>query len=81
VARQINPLADALDMAAVNVAIGYAPSAAEDAQRCEDFKAALRYFNGGTLPGGINCVRGATALSLEVEATYADTPPKGPGVG
>ncbi|HZM84782.1 MAG TPA: glycoside hydrolase family 19 protein, partial [Candidatus Limnocylindrales bacterium] len=57
VARDINPMADRLDMAAVNVAIGYAPSATEDAERCADFKAALRYFNNGVLPSGINCIR------------------------
>ena len=61
VARDINPMADRLDMGAVNVAIGYAPSAAEDAERCADFKAALRYFNGGVLPGGIDCTRTALA--------------------
>jgi predicted chitinase len=57
VARSINPMADRLDMAAVNIAIGYAPSAAEDAERCADFKAALRYFNNGVLPDGIDCTR------------------------
>jgi predicted chitinase len=55
-ARDINPIADRLDMGGVNKAIGYAPSAAEDTERCNDFKAALRYFN-GSLPAGINCAR------------------------
>ena len=82
VARNINPLADRLDMAAVNVAIGYEPNAAEDAERCADFKAALRYFNGGTLPAGINCTRGATAASSPGAAPlYPATEPKGLGVG
>jgi putative chitinase len=70
--RDINPLADDLDMAAVNIAIGYAPSAAEDAERCVDFKKALKYFNGGTLPGGINCDRRNTAASsADLELAYA----------
>jgi predicted chitinase len=82
VARNINAAADRLDMAAVNVAIGYAPSAAEDAERCDDFKAALRHFNGGTLPAGINCVRGATAASMPNPAyEYPASQPKGQGVG
>jgi predicted chitinase len=82
VARNINPMADALDMAAVNVAIGYAPSAAEDTERCNDFKAALRHFNGGTLPAGINCTRGATAASQAEKApAYPSDQPKGLGVG
>jgi predicted chitinase len=58
VARNINPAADRLDMGAVDRAIGYAPNPAEDTERCNDFKAALRYYNGGSLPPGtINCVR------------------------
>jgi predicted chitinase len=81
-ARNINPLADRLDMAAVNVAIGYRYSAAEDAERCQDFKAALRHFNGGELPGGINCTRGATAASQPNAAPVPeDDIEKGPGVG
>jgi predicted chitinase len=56
VARDINPAADDLDMGAVDDAIGYAPNSAEDTQRCNDFKAALRYF-AGSLPSGINCTR------------------------
>ncbi|MDN5893324.1 MAG: hypothetical protein L0H93_04800, partial [Nocardioides sp.] len=38
VARDINPLADALDMGGVDAAIGYAPDPAEDVERCDDFK-------------------------------------------
>ncbi|GAA3035403.1 glycoside hydrolase family 19 protein [Actinokineospora globicatena] len=53
-----NAAADALDMGRVDAAIGYAPNAREDVERCNDFKAALRYFNGGELPvGAIDCVR------------------------
>ena len=78
VARVINPMADALDMGAVDDAIGYANSPAEDAERCADFKAALRYYNGGTLPAGINCVRPALAAGADV---YPADQPKGIGVG
>ena len=67
VARDINPMADALDMAAVNVAIGYAPSDAEDAERCADFEAALAFYN-GSVPPGVNCTRGATAASSPAQA-------------
>lgn len=60
VARDINPLADALDMGAVDAAIGYAHDPAEDVERCDDFKAALAYLT-GSVPAGINCVRPAVA--------------------
>lgn len=63
VARNINPAADALDMAAVNVAIGYPASKAEDTARCQDFARALAYFTNGPAPRGINCRRGATEAS------------------
>lgn len=56
VARDINPLADALDMGAVDAAIGYAPDPAEDVERCDDFKSALQFLT-GEVPAGINCVR------------------------
>ena len=56
VARNINAAADRLDMGAVDDAIGYAEEAAEDAERCADFKAALQRFT-GSVPSGINCVR------------------------
>jgi predicted chitinase len=53
-----NALADDLNMGGVDRNIGYAPNTREDAERCNDFQAALRYFNGGELPDGhINCVR------------------------
>lgn len=56
VARDINPLADALDMGKVNAAIGYPHSKEEDAERCRDFKAALKHLD-GSVPKGINCTR------------------------
>jgi predicted chitinase len=53
-----NSLADDLDMGGIDRNIGYAHDLREDAERCSDFQAALRYFNGGELPDGhINCVR------------------------
>lgn len=53
-----NSYADNLDMGGVDRMIGYAPNPAEDVERCNDFKAALRHYNGGELPAGhINCVR------------------------
>ncbi|MFI9811663.1 hypothetical protein [Saccharothrix variisporea] len=55
---RMNEWADNLDMGAVDGGIGYYYSPAEDARRCDYFKAALRYFNGGELPDAdINCVR------------------------
>lgn len=60
VARDINPLADALDMGAVDAAIGYAPDPNEDVERCDDFKAALQFLT-GEIPEGINCVRPTVA--------------------
>jgi hypothetical protein len=57
VARDINRSADALDMAAVNIAVGFEPSVRRDTQRCSDFLAALRYYSGGTAPGEVNCER------------------------
>lgn len=61
VARNINVSADALDMAAVNIAVGYAPSERRDAQRCSDFLAALRYYSGSEATGEVNCERTAEA--------------------
>ncbi|WP_394618663.1 glycoside hydrolase family 19 protein [Lentzea sp. JNUCC 0626] len=53
-----NSYADDLDMGGVGRMIGYATAPGEDEQRCNDFKAALRYFNGGELPDGhITCNR------------------------
>ncbi|HEV8554872.1 MAG TPA: glycoside hydrolase family 19 protein [Actinophytocola sp.] len=57
VARNINYFADRLDMGGVDGAIGYAYDSREDTERCDDFKKALRYYSGGTLPAGINCTR------------------------
>ncbi|MQA96227.1 MAG: hypothetical protein GEV11_16850 [Streptosporangiales bacterium] len=71
VARNINPAADALDMAAVNVAIGYPASRREDEQRCADFAKALDYYTEGPAPDGINCTRGATEASSR---TYPPSP-------
>ncbi|MEU6137810.1 hypothetical protein [Nocardioides sp. NPDC047086] len=60
VARDINPLADALDMGKVNAAIGYPYNKKEDAERCRDFKAALKHLQ-GSVPQGITCARPKTA--------------------
>jgi putative chitinase len=57
VARDINPMADALDMGAVNAAIGY-PAGEEDNRRCDSFKSALQYLT-GSVPAGVNCTRPA----------------------
>jgi putative chitinase len=61
VARDINAAADALDMAAVNIAVGFEPSVRRDTLRCGDFVAALRYYRGGDVPEGVNCERTALA--------------------
>ena len=50
VARTINLAADELDMAAVNIAVGFAPNVRRDMVRCADFIAALRYYSGGVTP-------------------------------
>jgi predicted chitinase/murein DD-endopeptidase MepM/ murein hydrolase activator NlpD len=57
VARDINYAADRLDMAAVNIAVGFRPSVREDTQRCGDFARGLKWFSGGELPDGVNCER------------------------
>jgi hypothetical protein len=57
VARDINTAADALDMAAVNYAIGFQPSLRRDMLRCSDFLAALRYYTGEPATDGVNCER------------------------
>ncbi len=64
VARNINVAADELDMAAVNIAIGFAPSVRRDMLRCGDFLAALRYYSGGAVPEGVNCERTAVSRLL-----------------
>ena len=60
VARDINPLADALDMGRVNAAVGYPYDKSEDAERCRDFKAALKHLH-GSVPKGVRCARQASA--------------------
>ena len=60
VARDINPIADALDMGRVNAAVGYPYNKKEDAERCRDFKAALEHLH-GSVPKGVRCARPATA--------------------
>ncbi|HEV7763303.1 MAG TPA: peptidoglycan DD-metalloendopeptidase family protein [Acidimicrobiales bacterium] len=62
-ARNINLAADRLDMAAVDIAVGYRPTAREDFARCADFLRALEWFTGGTLPEGVNCERSLAALT------------------
>src|SRR5690606_6701822 len=63
-ARDINAAADALDMAAVNIAVGYEPSVRRDTVRCSDFVTALRYYRGGDVPEGVNCERTAASRLL-----------------
>ncbi|MEO6083346.1 MAG: glycoside hydrolase family 19 protein [Umezawaea sp.] len=62
VARNINASADAYDMGGVGRAIGYSSSLdpTESNNRCADYKKALAYFNGGSLPvaeSSIKCAR------------------------
>ncbi|TWP52428.1 hypothetical protein FKR81_08810 [Lentzea tibetensis] len=55
-----NNAADHYDMGLISRYVGYAASSAEDLERCNDFKSALRYFNGGSLPvadSQITCYR------------------------
>jgi hypothetical protein len=87
VARDINLAADRLDMAAVNIAIGYRPSEARDTMRCDDFMTVLRYYSGGTVPDGVNCARTAASRRLALATAVpmiADGPtltvPSQPGV-
>ena len=68
VARNINVSADALDMAAVNIAIGFAPSTRRDMVRCADFLTALRYYSGGEVPAGVNCERTPASRPLAFSA-------------
>ena len=83
VARNINVAADELDMAAVNIAIGFAPSERRDMLRCSDFLAALRYYSGGEVPDGVNCKRTprsrllAFAPSLPIVSRPGRTAPSG----
>ena len=75
VARNINVSAEALDMAAVNIAIGFAPSTRRDMLRCGDFVAILRYYSGGEVPDGVNCERTAESRALAFSAILS--PPFG----
>jgi len=55
-----NNAADHYDMGLISRYVGYLASSAEDAERCADFKSALRYFSGGSLPvpdSQITCYR------------------------
>ena len=57
VARDINPLADALAMGKVNRAIGYPiGDGRADLRRCASFARALEYLT-GAVPDGIDCTR------------------------
>jgi Peptidase family M23/Chitinase class I len=79
VARDINRAADRRDMAAVGIAVGYAPTPREDAERCRDFVAALRYFEAGRTPERVNCER--TLLSRLLALSTMGTATPGPGRG
>jgi hypothetical protein len=74
VARNINAASDELDMAAVNIAIGFEPSVRRDMLRCGDFLTALRYYSGGAVPDGVNCERTAASRWL----AFASILPFGP---
>jgi predicted chitinase len=71
VARDINRAADWLDMAAVDIAVGYRQTNREDAERCLDFTAALAYFSGGQAPEGVNCRRTILSQLLGLAAIVA----------
>ena len=73
VARNINLAADELDMAAVNIAVGFAPNTRRDMVRCADFIAALRYYSGGTIPEGVNCARTEASRRLAFSAVVPMT--------
>ena len=78
VARDINLAADHLDMAAVNIAVGYAPSVRRDTQRCGDFVRALKWFNGGELPDGVNCERSLASYLLALGTSLASSSSSSP---
>lgn len=67
--RDINPMADALDMGRVNAAIGYPPGP-HDVLRCDSFKDAIGYFLGTAPPRGINCVRPASYLDIPTSTSH-----------
>lgn len=74
VARDINPMADRLDMGAVNAAIGY-PAGPHDQTRCASFQRALKHLS-GSVPKGVRCTRPASA-PMDVAPEDA----KGLGIG
>jgi len=57
VARDITASADQLDLAAVNYAIGFAPSVRRDTVRRSDFLAALRFYTAQPTVEGVSCER------------------------
>lgn len=68
VARDINPMADDLNMGMVNAAIGYPPGV-HDKLRCTAFKDALRYYL-GQVPDGVSCKRPKPTANLPLRAAY-----------
>lgn len=66
--RDMNPMADALDMGLVNAAIGYPPGP-HDEMRCASFQAALAYYL-GSVPAGVNCVRPESYLSITTSTSH-----------
>ena len=79
VARNMNIAADRLDMAAVNIAMGYAPSPQEDLARCGAFLRALAWFTGGHEPAGVNCERTPGSLATARAAMEPARPPADTG--
>jgi hypothetical protein len=59
VAHGVNIAADHLDIAAVGVVMGAPPDPLDNYARCTAFVAALRWFDGGVAPDGVNCDRSA----------------------
>jgi hypothetical protein len=53
----INLAADHLDMAAVNTVMAAPATPLDGYARCASFVTALRWFNGGVQPDGVNCDR------------------------
>jgi putative chitinase len=67
-ARDINQAADRMDMAAVGIAVGYAPTSGEDAERCRDFVAALQHFDPAQPARSVNCERTPLSYLLALAA-------------
>lgn len=78
VAHNINLAADQLDMAAVNIAMGYPPSPQEDLERCGAFLRALAWFTGGNPPTGVNCANTPGARATAEQAMEPGRPPAHP---